>query len=118
MGPWSHGDWARNGAKAVIGNINFGDSISGFKKILKLHLSVVLKDNGKAKINYRKRITLTRIERLETYNFWPPENAAKESFIWQDKLMTGTMSFKSSLVTKKALSSRRILIKGLHQENT
>jgi predicted acyl esterase len=29
MGPWSHGDWARNGAKAVIGNINFGDSISG-----------------------------------------------------------------------------------------
>jgi predicted acyl esterase len=24
MGPWSHGDWARNGAKAVIGNINFG----------------------------------------------------------------------------------------------
>jgi hypothetical protein len=25
----SHGDWARNGAKAV-GNINFGDSISGF----------------------------------------------------------------------------------------
>jgi predicted acyl esterase len=27
---WSHGDWARNGAKAVIGNINFGDSISGF----------------------------------------------------------------------------------------
>jgi predicted acyl esterase len=30
MGPWSHGDWARNGAKAVIGNINFGDSISGF----------------------------------------------------------------------------------------
>jgi hypothetical protein len=37
MGPWSHGDWARNSAKQVIGNINFGDSISGFiKKILKL----------------------------------------------------------------------------------
>jgi hypothetical protein len=31
MGPWSHGDW-RNSAKQVIGNINFGDSISGFIK--------------------------------------------------------------------------------------
>jgi hypothetical protein len=30
MGPWSHGDWARNSAKQVIGNINFGDS--GFIK--------------------------------------------------------------------------------------
>jgi hypothetical protein len=43
MGPWSHGDWARNGAKAVIGNINFGDSISGFFQKNKLHLSVVFK---------------------------------------------------------------------------
>jgi hypothetical protein len=32
MGPWSHGDWARNSANATIGNINFGDSISGFYK--------------------------------------------------------------------------------------
>jgi predicted acyl esterase len=63
MGPWSHGDWARNGAKAVIGNINFGDSISGFK-ILKPSFRF-LKDNGKAKINYRKPTYLTRIERLE-----------------------------------------------------
>jgi hypothetical protein len=32
MGPWSHGDWARNSANATIGNINFGDGISGFTK--------------------------------------------------------------------------------------
>jgi predicted acyl esterase len=61
MGPWSHGDWARNGAKAVIGNINFGDSISGFfQKILKPSFRRFLKDNGKAKINYRKPTYLTR----------------------------------------------------------
>jgi hypothetical protein len=48
MGPWSHGDWARNGAKAVIGNINFGDSISGFfQRILKP--PVVLKTMEKPK---------------------------------------------------------------------
>jgi hypothetical protein len=36
MGPWSHGDWAKS-ANATIGNINFGDSISGFyQKKLKL----------------------------------------------------------------------------------
>jgi hypothetical protein len=66
MGPWSHGDWARNGAKAVIGNINFGDSISGFfQRILKPPFSVVFKDNGKAKINYRKPTLFDGIESLE-----------------------------------------------------
>jgi hypothetical protein len=48
MGPWSHGDWARNGAKA-IGNINFGDSISGFfQRILKPPFSVVFKRQWKS----------------------------------------------------------------------
>lgn len=28
MGPWSHGDWARNTAQQIIGNIYFGDSLS------------------------------------------------------------------------------------------
>jgi hypothetical protein len=46
MGPWSHGDWARNGAKAVIGNINFGDSISG-SFILKPIFSPFLKRQWK-----------------------------------------------------------------------
>lgn len=30
MGPWSHGDWARNTAQQRIGDIYFGDSISDF----------------------------------------------------------------------------------------
>jgi hypothetical protein len=49
MGPWSHGDWARNGAKAVIGNINFGDSISGSFKRIASPFSVVLKTMEKPK---------------------------------------------------------------------
>ena len=28
FGPWSHGDWARNKERQVIGNIHFGDNIS------------------------------------------------------------------------------------------
>jgi len=30
MGPWSHGDWARNKEKQYIGNVYFGDHISDF----------------------------------------------------------------------------------------
>jgi hypothetical protein len=46
MGPWSHGDWARNNASAVIGNIKFGDSIWPQKNI-EANFSSFLKDNGK-----------------------------------------------------------------------
>jgi hypothetical protein len=43
----------QNGAKAVIGNINFGDSISGFFQNIKPPFPSFFKDNGKAKY-YRK----------------------------------------------------------------
>jgi predicted acyl esterase len=58
MGPWSHGDWARNGAKAVIGNINFGDSISRFyQRISEIISFVILKNNGKGE-NFLKLMFL------------------------------------------------------------
>jgi putative CocE/NonD family hydrolase len=94
MGPWSHGDWARNGAKAVIGNINFGDSISGFfqKNIEATFFRRFLKDNGKSQNKLPEAYVFdTGSKAWKTYNFWPPENASKESFyLVQDKLMTGT----------------------------
>ena len=30
MGPWSHGDWARDKPEAIIGRVNFGEGISDF----------------------------------------------------------------------------------------
>jgi hypothetical protein len=56
MGPWSHGDWARNSANATIGNINFGDSISGFyQKNIEANFSATFeKITVKAKTNYQK----------------------------------------------------------------
>jgi hypothetical protein len=60
---------ARNGAKAVIGNINFMIAFRASFKKNKAIFPSFLKDNGKAKINYRKPTYLTRIERLKTYNF-------------------------------------------------
>jgi hypothetical protein len=60
---------------------------------------------------------------LETYNFWPPENASKESFyLVQDKLMTGTGNdgeFQEFISDKKPVPfTEDINQKGLHQENT
>jgi hypothetical protein len=96
MGPWSHGDWARNGAKAVIGNINFGDSISGFfqKNIEARFFHHFLKDNGKGENQLPEAYVFdTGIKNWKTYNVWPPKNAAKESFyLVQDKIMAGSVN--------------------------
>ena len=93
MGPWSHGDWARNGAKAVIGNINFGDSISGFfqKNIEANFFRHFLKDNGKGENKLPEAYVFdTGSKDWKTYDVWPPKNMAKESFyLAQDKIMTG-----------------------------
>ncbi|WP_016989732.1 CocE/NonD family hydrolase [Flavobacterium sp. ACAM 123] len=96
MGPWSHGDWARNGAKAVIGNINFGDSISGFfqKNIEARFFHHFLKDNGKGENQLPEAYVFdTGTKNWKTYNVWPPKNAAKESFyLVQDKIMAGSVN--------------------------
>jgi hypothetical protein len=92
MGPWSHGDWARNGAKAVIGNINFGDSISGFfqKNIEANFFRHFLKDNGKGENKLPEAYVFdTGAKDWKTYEVWPPKNSTKEGFyLAQDKLMT------------------------------
>lgn len=92
MGPWSHGDWARNGTKAVIGNINFGDSISGFyqKNIEANFFRHFLKENGKGQNKLPEAYVFdTGVKDWKTYDVWPPKNAAKESFyLANDKIMT------------------------------
>jgi hypothetical protein len=91
MGPWSHGDWARNGAKAIIGNINFGDSISGFfqKNIEANFFRHFLKDNGKGENKLPEAYVFdTGAKDWKTYEVWPPKNIVKKSFyLEQNKLM-------------------------------
>lgn len=91
MGPWSHGDWARNGAKAIIGNINFGDSISAFfqKNIEANFFRHFLKDDGKGDNNLPEAYVFdTGAKAWNTYDVWPPKNIVKESFyLEQNKLM-------------------------------
>jgi putative CocE/NonD family hydrolase len=94
MGPWSHGDWARNSASAIIGNIKFGDSISGFfqKNIEANFFRHFLKDSGKGENKLPEAYVFdTGVKDWKTYDAWPPENVVKESFyLAEDKLTTVT----------------------------
>lgn len=88
MGPWSHGDWARNSEKQVIGNINFGDSISGFyqKNIEANFFRHFLKGNGKGEIKLPEAYVFdTGNKDWKTYDAWPPKNTEKQVFYLQGK---------------------------------
>ena len=91
MGPWSHGDWARNSAKQVIGNINFGDSISGFyqKNIESNFFRHFLKNNGKGANKLPEAYVFdTGRKEWKTYDAWPPVNTEKQDFFLQGSKLT------------------------------
>jgi len=91
MGPWSHGDWARNSAKQVIGNINFGDSISGFyqKNIEANFFSHFLKNDGKGENKLPEAYVFdSGTKEWKTYDAWPPQNTKKQDFFLQDNRLS------------------------------
>lgn len=91
MGPWSHGDWARNSAKQVIGNINFGDSISGYyqKNIEANFFRHFLKNNGKGENKLPEAYVFdTGRKEWKTYENWPPQNTEKQDFFLQGNQLT------------------------------
>jgi putative CocE/NonD family hydrolase len=86
MGPWSHGDWARDSQKQVIGNINFGDSISGFyqKNIEANFFRHFLKENGKGVNKLPEAYVFdTGNKDWKTFDSWPPKNTEKQVFYLQ-----------------------------------
>ncbi|MBB1195059.1 X-Pro dipeptidyl-peptidase [Flavobacterium sp. SOK18b] len=91
MGPWSHGDWARNSAKQVIGNINFGDSISGFyqKNIEANFFRHFLKNNGKGENTLPEAYVFDSGKKeWKTYDAWPPKNTEKKAFFMQENKLS------------------------------
>ena len=108
MGPWSHGDWARNSEKQIIGNINFGDSISGFyqKNIEANFFRHFLKNNGKGENKLPEAYVFdTGRKEWETYDAWPPKNTEKQQFYLQpqQKLTknAGAVSFEEFISDPK-----------------
>ena len=108
MGPWSHGDWARNSEKQIIGNINFGDSISGFyqKNIEANFFRHFLKNNGKGENKLPEAYVFdTGRKEWKTYDTWPPKNTEKQQFYLQpqQKLTknAGAVSFEEFISDPK-----------------
>ena len=108
MGPWSHGDWARNSEKQIIGNINFGDSISGFyqKNIEANFFRHFLKNNGKGENKLPEGYVFdTGRKEWKTYDAWPPKNTEKQQFYLQpqQKLTknAGAVSFEEFISDPK-----------------
>lgn len=108
MGPWSHGDWARNSENQIIGNINFGDSISGFyqKNIEANFFRHFLKNNGKGENKLPEAYVFdTGRKEWKTYDTWPPKNTEKQQFYLQpqQKLTknAGAVSFEEFISDPK-----------------
>jgi hypothetical protein len=108
MGPWSHGDWARNSEKQIIGNINFGDSISGFyqKNIEANFFRHFLKNNGKGENKLPEAYVFdTGRKEWKTYDAWPPKNTERQQFYLQpqQKLTknAGAVSFEEFISDPK-----------------
>lgn len=86
FGPWSHGDWARNSERQVVGNIHFGDSISDYfqKEIETKFFNHFLKGEGDEKTGLPEaQMFNTGTKSWQSFESWPPENTAKESYFLQ-----------------------------------
>lgn len=86
FGPWSHGDWARNSERQVIGNIHFGDNISDYyqKEIETKFFNHFLKGEANGNTGLPEaHFFNTGTNKWASFSTWPPENSVKESFFLQ-----------------------------------
>jgi len=74
MGPWAHGDWARETGKSTHNHIYFGDSISTFfqKEIERNFFAYYLKDEGKQDLPEAYMFD-TGIKQWQKFAQWPPK---------------------------------------------
>lgn len=85
MGPWSHGDWARDKAKQTVGYVYFGDSISDFYQkniefpFFSKHLKTMeVRDLPEA------YLFDTGVKAWKQFAAWPPKEAVNEEFFLKD----------------------------------
>ena len=73
MGPWGHGDWARERGRSVHNDIYFGDSISTFfqKEIERPFFAYYLKDEGKQDLPEAYMFDTGKKE-WKKFSQWPP----------------------------------------------
>lgn len=78
MGPWSHGDWAREKGFQAVNHIYFGDSISTYyqKEIEFEFFNAVLKEDRKPNLP-EASIFDTGKKEWKSFTAWPPKQITK-----------------------------------------
>jgi hypothetical protein len=73
MGPWGHGDWARDGAKSIHNNLYFGDSVAHFfqRDVEARFFAYHLKDE-KDPVLPEALMYNTGTKKWERFSQWPP----------------------------------------------
>lgn len=76
MGPWAHGDWARERGQSTHGHIYFGDSISTFyqHEMERRFFAYHLKDEGTNTLPEAYMFN-TGTKQWQQFDTWPPRNA-------------------------------------------
>ncbi|NER16362.1 CocE/NonD family hydrolase [Spongiivirga citrea] len=86
MGPWSHGDWARNKKRQAIGNVYFGDDISTFfqEEIETKFFEHFLKGEGDGNTGLPEAYVYdTGSKDWNTFDSWPPKNTVQSNYYLQ-----------------------------------
>ncbi|RNC87059.1 MAG: CocE/NonD family hydrolase [Winogradskyella sp.] len=86
FGPWSHGDWARNKERQVIGNIHFGDGISDYfqKEIETKFFNHFLKGEADGNTGLPEAHMFDTGKKVwQSFETWPPQNVSTESYFLQ-----------------------------------
>ncbi|NUQ22503.1 MAG: CocE/NonD family hydrolase [Saprospiraceae bacterium] len=83
MGPWSHGQWARNSGES-LGNIHFGAPTSYYfrESIEKVFFNYYLKDEGAMALP-EASIFLTGANEWRAFETWPPKNTVNTRWYLQ-----------------------------------
>jgi hypothetical protein len=82
FGPWSHGDWARNYKRQVVGNIHFGDDLSEeFQtNYATKFFNHFLKNEGDVSSLAEAHVFDTGAKHWDNYATWPPEKTEATAF--------------------------------------
>lgn len=82
MGPWSHGDWARERGYQAVSNVYFGDSISTFYQntVEKPFFDYYLKGIPAERSFPEAYMFDTGAKKWQTFESWPPADADVVSF--------------------------------------
>ncbi len=106
MGPWSHGDWARQSRYAVVGKVAFGERVSEFyqSKIEAPFFRYFLKGTGE-KPEFEALMYDTGVRDWKKFEKWPPQNSKTvKHFLHGDRTLSTQPPTAEELVKTEFIS--------------